>query len=228
MIAEVDAQVGRTIAFLKETGRYHRTLIVLTSDHGEMLGDHHALGKFGYFDAAYHIPLIIKPAGGTPAAGCRVDAFTESVDIVPTILDEIGAEPPSSLDGRSLSPFLEGRTPKAWRDAAHWEYDFREIGKTEVQDRLGLPADASQLAVLRDKSFKYVHFTGLPPLLFDLTRDPGELENVAQDPAYAAVRMDYAGRMLSWRMAHADRTLTGWNLAAAGGPVHLPADRGRW
>lgn len=228
MIAEVDAQVGRAIAFLKATGRYDRTLIIVTSDHGEMLGDHRLLGKCGYFDAAYHIPLIVKPAGGTSAAGRVVEAFTEAVDLAPTILEEIGATTPAAMDGRSLSPFLEGRTPRLWRDAVHWEYDFREIGGSEVEDRLGLTVDTAQLAVLRDRAFKYVHFTGLPPLLFDLARDPGQLEDRSSDPDYAAIRADYAGRMLSWRMAHADRTLAGWNLVAAGGPVHMPPNRGHW
>ena len=228
MIAEVDAQIGRAVAFLKATGRYDRTLIVITSDHADMLGDHHLLGKCGYFDGAYHIPLIVKPAGGTQAASRVVEAFTEAVDLAPTILEEIGAETPPAMDGRSLSPFLEGRTPRVWRDAAHWEYDFREIGTTDVADRLGLTHDTAQLAVLRDKQFKYVHFTGLPPLLFDLARDPAELENLAEDPGYASIRADYAGRMLSWRMAHADRTPSGWNLVAPDGPTHVPPDRAEW
>src|SRR3546814_6347970 len=130
MSAEVDAQVGRTIAFLKASGRYERTLIVVTSDHGDMLGDHRLLGKCGYFDAAYHVPLIVKPAGGTPAAGWVVDAFTEAVDVAPTILEQIGAAVPPAMDGRSLSPFLAGGVPATWRDAVHWEYDFREIAGT--------------------------------------------------------------------------------------------------
>ncbi len=228
MIAEVDAQLGRTIAFLKDSGRYDDALIVVTSDHGEMLGDHRLLGKCGYFDAAYHVPLVIKPAGGTPAAGRVVDAFTEAVDVTPTILEAIGAEIPPAMNGRPLTPFLVGRTPAAWRDAVHWEYDFRTPGTTEVEDALGLTVDTAQLAVLRDRAFKYVHFTGLPPLLFDLARDPGELDDRAHDPDYAAVRADYAGRMLSWRMAHADRTLAGWNLVAPDGPIHEAPNRARW
>lgn len=228
MIAEVDAQLGRKIDFLKRAGRYDNTLIVVTSDHGEMLGDHRLLGKCGYFDAAYHVPLIIKPAGGTPAAGRVVEAFTEAVDVTPTILEAIGAGIPPAIDGRSLSPFLAGRTPSVWRDAVHWEYDFREIGSTTVEDTLGLTVDTAQLAVLRDRAFKFVHFTGLPPLLFDLARDPGELEDRARDPDYAAIRADYAGRMLSWRMAHADRTLAGWSLVTPGGPTHAAPDRAGW
>lgn len=228
MIAEVDAQVGRAVAFLRETGRYDNTLIVVTSDHGEMLGDHRLLGKCGYFDAAYHIPLIVKPAGSTPAPGRVVEAFTEAVDVTPTILEAIGADIPPAIDGRSLTPFLDGRTPATWRDAAHWEYDFRDIGSTTVEDELGLTVDTAQLGVLRGRSFKYVHFTGLPPLLFDLARDPGELVDRSRDPDYAAVRADYAGRMLSWRMAHADRTLAGWSLVTPGGPTHVAPDRASW
>jgi len=228
MIAEVDAQLGRTIAFLKASGRYDNTLIVVTSDHGEMLGDHRLLGKCGYFDAAYHVPLIVKPAGGTPAAGRVVEAFTEAVDVAPTILAAIGAEIPPAMDGRPLTPYLEGRAPAVWRDSVHWEYDFRELGSASVEDQLGLTVDTAQLAVLRDRAFKYVHFTGLPPLLFDLARDPGELEDRSRDPDYATVRADYAGRMLSWRMAHADRTLAGWSLVTPGGPTHTAPNRAGW
>src|SRR3546814_19847896 len=87
------------------------------------------------------------------------------------------------MDGRSLSPFLAGGVPATWRDAVHWEYDFREIAGTAVvtgmQAELGLTVDTAQLAVLRDRAFKYVHFTGLPPLLFDLARDPAELDHRA-------------------------------------------------
>jgi arylsulfatase A-like enzyme len=200
----------------------------VTSDHAEMLGDHRLLGKCGYFDAAYHIPLIVKPAGGTPTPGRVVEAFTEAVDLTPTVLEAAGADVPPAMDGQSLTPFLQGGTPAVWRDAVHWEYDFREIGSTDVEDRLGLTVDTAQLAVLRDRDFKYVHFTGLPTLLFDLKRDPGELQDRAQDPDYASTRADYAGRMLSWRMAHADRTLTGWSLVTPGGPTHVSPDRSGW
>src|SRR3546814_20968298 len=92
-----------------------------------MLGDHRLLGKCGYFDAAYHVPLIVKPAGGTPAAGWVVDAFTEAVDVAPTILEQIGAAVPPPMDGLSLAPFLAGGVPAARRDPLHWESHIRAI-----------------------------------------------------------------------------------------------------
>ena len=218
LISEVDAQIGRIVEHLKRAGVYDDTLVVLTSDHGEMAGDHHLFGKLGYFDQSYHIPLIIRAPGS--ATGRRVEAFTESVDVAPTILDWLGGPVPRAMDGASLRPFLIGETPDRWRDAAHWEFDFREIATGIAQARLGLDADDCALSVIRDGRFKYVHFTAMPPILFDLEADPGELTNVADDPAYATARIACAEKLLAWRARHLDRTLTGIELAVDG-PVSL-------
>lgn len=226
MIAEVDAQVGRLMAFLKERGDYDGTLIIVTSDHGELLGDHHLFGKVGWFDGAYRIPLIVKPPG-SPVFG-RVDVITEAVDVAPTILEAIGVAKPPAMNGRSLLPFLHGELPDTWRHSAHWEYDFRETASGEAERSLGLPLDACQLSVICDDRYKYVHFTGLPALLFDLGRDPHELDNRADDEDYRDIRALYAERMLSWRTVHGDRTLTGWDLTAPGGPQHRAPNRGHW
>ena len=218
LVSEVDAQIGRVIDHLKQAGLYDDTLIVVTSDHAEMAGDHHLFGKLGYFDQSYHVPLIIRAPG--MAGGGRVDAFTESVDVVPTVIDLLGGPVPRAMDGASLKPFLAGEAPERWRDAAHWEYDFREVATGRAQQAFGLDAEQCALAVIRDERFKYVHFTALPPILFDLQADPAELTNVADDPAYASARIAYAEKLLSWRARHLDRTLTGIELTADG-PVSL-------
>lgn len=210
LIAEVDAQLGRVFAYLDQAGRRDDTLVVLTTDHGEMAGDHWLFGKLGYFDQAFHIPLIVAGPGVAP--GTRVSAFTESVDVTPTVIEAIGGTPPRAMDGRPLAPLLAGREPDDWRDCAHWEYDFRDVATGAAQAALELDLDDCALAVIRDQRFKYVHFTGLKPLLFDLERDPGELADVADDPAYAGARIAYAERMLAWRARHLDRTLTGIEL----------------
>lgn len=226
MIAEVDAQIGRLMAFLKERGDYDDTLIVVTSDHGELLGDHYLFGKLGWYDGAYRIPLIVKPP--RPPVFGRVDVMTEAVDVAPTILQAIGVAKPPAMNGRSLLPFLHGEMPDTWRNAVHWEFDFRETASGEAERVLGLPLDSCQLTVLRDDRYKYVHFSGLPPLLYDLGRDPQELDNRADDEDYRDIRAVYAERMLSWRAVHQDRTLTGWDLTAPGGPLHRSPDRGQW
>ena len=224
MVAEVDAQIGRIVAELKDRGLWKNTVIVLTSDHGEMLGDHHLFGKLGYFDQAYHVPLIIRDPRRPLGHGRRVEAFTEAVDIMPTLLDAAGLEVPPQCDGRSLLPYLANSWPKAWRRAAFWEYDFREIATGTAQRVLGLPIDQCQMSIIRDSRFKYVHFAALPPLLFHLETDPHEMDNKAGDPAYASILAEYAGMMLSRRMLHADRTLTGIHLGE-GGALEVPVIR---
>lgn len=217
LLAEVDANLGRVVAHLKHTGEWDETLVVFTSDHGELLGDHWCWGKGGFHDASNHVPLIIR-APGMPAEhrGRVVDAFTESVDLAPTILEWLGLETPAEMNGASLGPWLRGETPAAWRDYAFWEFDFRTLGGGGLEAALGLMPDQCTLDVIRERRWKYVHFTTLPPLLFDLDDDPGEFKNLADDPAYASERARLAGRLLSHRMLHAERTLTNTKLAHAG------------
>jgi len=194
-------------------------LIVFTSDHGEEMGDHWLLGKGGYFDGSYHIPLIIRDPrrAADPGRGRIVEDFTESVDVMPTLLASIGIEAPAACDGRSLAPFLEsGSGPANWRTEAHWEYDFRSATDPEREVRLGLTAHQCALNVVRGRRYKYVHFTGLPPLFFDLLRDPGETSNRVDDPACQSLVLAYAQKLLSWRMNHDEHALTHIALTSQG------------
>lgn len=216
LISEVDFQIGRLLSYLKDTDNYDNTLIIVTSDHGEMLGEHWCWGKAGYFDSAMHIPLIIRVPEAHAHKGHQVDAFTESVDLVPTILNWLGAELPHECDGYSLLPWCQGKALKAWRTSVFWEYDFRTLDTYHNENALQLTPDQCTLNVIRDKHYKYVHFTALPPLLFDLQKDPGEHINLAQNPDYQNIVADYAGQLLSHRMLHAERTLTNHMLTPQG------------
>jgi arylsulfatase A-like enzyme len=221
LIHEVDAQLGRIVTHLEETGELDETLIIFTSDHGEMLGDHWCWGKAGWHDAAYYIPLIIRdPMASRSARGRKVGALTESVDLAPTILDWLGLDVPHEMSGHSLKPWFEGSLPAAWRNAVFWEYDFREPATQRAERALGITSDQATLNVIRDRRFKYVHFTGLPPLLYDLASDPGELTNVATDPAYLPTVAEYAQKLLSHRMLHAERTLANALLTSSGVKYH--------
>ncbi|HEY6597815.1 MAG TPA: alkaline phosphatase family protein [Pseudomonadales bacterium] len=225
LISEVDDNVGRLIGHLKASGQYDDTLIIFTSDHGEQMGDHWLLGKCGYFEQSYHIPLIVRDprAAADATRGRVVDAFTENVDIMPTLLDWLGIAVPSACDGRSLMPFLtDAHPPHAWREEAHWEFDFRDAAGASTE--LGIPLHACTLNVIRGERYKYVHFAALPPLLFDLHEDPGELHDRARDPAYAPIVLDCAQRMLSWRMRHDEQTLTHLSITSQG-VVGRPSSR---
>ncbi len=214
MMTEVDDHLGRVLAWLDETGQWDDTLVVFTSDHGEQLGDHHLLGKIGYFDQSFRIPLVIR-APGQPGGGI-LDAPTESIDLMPTMLDWLGAPVPHTIDGRSLMDFVRGGRPDRWRTELHYEYDFRDIHYSRPEAELGLGMEEASLCVVQDANYKYVHFAALPPLFFDLRADPDQFRNLAADPSHAALVRDYAQRALSWRLQHADRTLTHYRSTPTG------------
>jgi arylsulfatase A-like enzyme len=222
MIAEVDAQLGRIWQALKDAGAWENTLIIFTSDHAEMAGDHWTLGKGGFFDGSYHIPLVIRDPKFA-ARGLEPTQFTAAADIFPTLCDRLGVEPGNGLDGRSLLPFIENSQAKAWRDAAFWEFDFRDIAYGEAENHFGLRPNECNLAVIRDERFKYVHFAALPPLLFDLEKDPMELNNVAEDTGYASTRLTYAEKLLSLRARHLDQTLAYTELTEKGPVRYRPS-----
>jgi len=204
LASEVDHHIGRVIDWLKESGQYDETVLVVTSDHGEMLGDFELWGKSTYHDSAYHIPLIVRAPDHQH--GVEFTEMTESIDVTPTILDLIGAEIPASVDGRSLTPLLTQKSPP-WREHTFSEFDFGDpIRPSSTQRRLGLHSDHCNLAVLRTKDFKLVHFAGeLPQLLFAAN---DETRNIAEVPDMQPTVLDLSRKMLSHRMMHADGTFS--------------------
>jgi arylsulfatase A-like enzyme len=225
LVSELDHHVGRMMAALSDLGLYEKTLIVFTSDHGEQLGDHWCWGKETPFDASVHVPMILRsPFADSGARGRTVEAFSEHVDLMPTVLDYLGAEIPLQCDGRSLRPFAEGSTPGRWRDEVRWEFDFRSVTDESIDRRFGVSIDELNLAVLRTGTQKYVHFSALPPLFYDLDSDPHELSNRAADPAAVQDMLALARRMLTWRLVFNRRELTGIQLKD-GRQIHAAPER---
>ncbi len=220
LMSEVDTQLGRLFNELKQGRQWDNTLVIFTSDHGEQLGHHHLLGKLGYFDDSYHVPLIVRlPASlEQDSRPNRVGAFTEHVDIMPTLLEAVGLTAPVQCDGKSLLGLLHDKASSAnWRNEAHWEYDFRDVASgTDLEQALNLTLHQCSLNVVRGDRFKYVHFTSLPPLLFDLAEDPYEMRDVSGHPDYQAVMLEYTQKLLSWRMNHDEQTLTEYALTDDG------------
>ncbi len=205
MITEVDAQLGRVFEAIKTAGQWNDTLVIFTSDHAELMGDHYLLGKGGYHDQSQHTPLVIYDPHDSDR-GKTVSAFTEAVDIYPTLLAAMDVEPGHVADGSSLLPWLTG-TPSTWRDAAHWEFDFRDVAGQTAEAALGIDSTGLNMTAIRTDKWKYVHFAALPPLLFDLEADPDNLVNLAGRPEYASIQLTMAEKLLSWRARHLDQTL---------------------
>lgn len=217
LITEVDQHLGRVIKFLKDTGQYDDTLIVVTADHGEMLGDRHSWSKFTVHDAAYHTPLIIRQPGNAARAGAVVAEPIETIDIMPTILDWVGQEIPNSVDGRSLLPLLRGEVPDDWRGYSFSELDFAEPeAPTLWEQELGTGPMNSSLAILRETRFTLVEFAAdLPPILYDHD-GRGEEENVADRPEFQKDLNRLTRLMLRHRMKNMDQTLALTTITADG------------
>jgi arylsulfatase A-like enzyme len=216
LIEEVDDHIGRIVAALAARGDLESTLVVVTSDHGEMLGDHWLMGKAGFFPQAVHVPLIVVDPSPGAARGRVVEAFTEQIDLMPTTLERLGLEVPLQCDGRSLLPWLGGGNPADWREAAHYEHDFRDVETCEFESALDLPSERCALAVRHSERYSYVHFNGLPALCYDLGADPQQFQDIAADPLRAPEVLAQAQAMLTWRMDMAERRLTGCKLTPAG------------
>ena len=214
MISEVDTEIGALIANLKARGLWENTLFIFTSDHGEMMGDHWMLGKGGFHKSSYHIPLIIRAPDG--ARGEMVDAYTSSADIFPTLLEVWGDDPVNGLDGTSLMEHVYGNAVSGWRDAAFYEFDYRPLRQTDPDLKTRTRQEECSLAVLRDEAFHYVHCPGFQPLLFDLSKDPDCLTNVAEDAAYLKARLTYAEKLLDLRSRHMDETLARFMMTDEG------------
>jgi arylsulfatase A-like enzyme len=216
LIEEVDRQIGRVIEYLAARKMLDNTLIVFTSDHGEQLGDHFLLGKLGFFDQSYHVPLIVAdPSPESNATRGRVfDGLSESVDVLPTVLEWLGVATPHTCDGVSLLPQVHG--DDRGKSEVHFEFSLRGGYSAPKQSALNLDYRSCDLAVLRTADYKYVHFQALPPILFDLREDPRELVDRSRDQGYREVMLEMAQRMLNWRMHNAERELTHLNASPEG------------
>ncbi len=206
MISDVDAQLGRVLDTVRALGMWDDTVIVVTSDHGEQLGDQATIGKGGPFESSYRIPGIVRDPRHPETHGHVVTDFTENVDLFPTICEAIGIDIPAQCDGMPLTPFLRGEEPPWWREAAHWEYDWRweyiPFGPhTWPWDRR---LESKHLTVSRSQSVAYVQYGGGEWRCFDLGADPTWNTEISD----AGVVLDHAQSMLTWRSRHADRTLS--------------------
>ena len=176
MLTAADEAFAQVLDALEQTGRLDDTVVVITSDHGYFYGEH---GLFEERRLAYEetirMPLAIRYPALFPA-GSKSEAFVESVDFAPTMLDLAGVAIPEDLPGRSLRPLGSGRIPPDWRDAVLIEYYSDTVWPRLV--KMGYQA-------VRTDRWKLIHYTELSGMdeLYDLRGDPYERKNVIDDPA---------------------------------------------
>jgi len=183
----LDDLFGRLLAALDQTGQAKDTLVLYCSDHGDYCGEHGLFAKgIPCFQGAYRVPAIVRWPAGVAQPGRRVDSFVSLADFAPTFAELAGVPVTRHVAGASLVPFLEGRSPAAWRDAVFSQCNGVELYYTQ------------RSVMTRD--YKYV-FNGFDQdELYDLRRDPHEMTNLANDPRYAGIVRTLCGKL--WRFAH--------------------------
>ena len=211
LIKQCDDQLGRLLAYLEKTGKIDDTMIVLTSDHGDYLGDHWMGEKDLFHEPSVKIPLIIyDPSTAADATrGTICDALVEAIDCTATFIEAAGgAVPDHIVEGRSLMPFLHGQSVENWREFAISEYDF---SATIMAKNLDLAPRDARLFMVADKGWKFIHAEGgFRPMLFDLQNDPNELIDLGDDPGHQQTidmmyeRLGKWARRMSQRVTKSD------------------------
>jgi arylsulfatase A-like enzyme len=191
LVEMVDNAFGRILRALEESGQADNTIVVYTSDHGEMLGDHSLMGKGVFFEPSARIPLIIH----VPWLSRRQVVFSSpfsQIDLLPTLLDLLGSEPSSPLDGCSRAGSL--RNPAEWR-----EEDVVVIWNESEDER-----ESGRCLVGAD-GWKLILYHGDRPELYDLNTDPDELHNRGSEPGQQERISRMGDKIRAWQQQHGDR-----------------------
>ena len=187
MITFLDDKIGRLLDTLEETGQRENTIIIHTSDHGEMAGEHGLWRKMNFYEQAARVPLQISWPGRLPE-GKRVTGATSNVDLVATILDLVGIDPKEwDMDGDSLVSYLDGDTDE-WKD---------EI----ICEHLAHGTDGPRIMVRQGRwKLSYTHREPPEFEMYDLESDPGEFDDISDNPEVKEIKARLFARMMEvWR-----------------------------
>lgn len=206
LIKQCDDQLGRLLDHLEARGKLDDTMIVLTSDHGDYLGDHWLGEKDLFHEPSVKVPMIIyDPRPEADATrGTTCDALVEQIDLTATFIEAAGGEVPTHIvEGRSLMPFVRGETPETWRDFVISEYDY---SVTPMRRALGVSSDDARLFMVYDGRYKLIHAEGgFRPILFDTKSDPDEFHDLGADHGQEKVIERLYGFLAKWGRRNAQR-----------------------
>lgn len=175
-IESVDENIGRLLGYLDQAGLAEQTLVVYSSDQGFYLGEHGWYDKRWMYEESFRMPFIARwPERIKP--GSRVSALAQNIDFAPTFLEAAGLALPADMQGVSLCPLFGGRIPNQWRESLY--YHYYEKGEHNVPRHYGVRTDRYKLICYYDRDEWE---------LFDLEKDPHELQSVYGLPAYEDVQ----------------------------------------
>lgn len=193
-ITMIDEQLGALRDALEKRGVADNTIIIFTSDHGDSLNDHGHSQKWNMFEPSVRVPAVVYDPRASNR-GKRVDDLTALFDFGPTILDVAGVETPEWMEATSLTPYLtDGPTPP--RGPV-----FAELADDMVQEYCQF------MTMIREDDWKLVYFLNSDEgQLFDLSRDPDEINNLWDDTNHSAKRNDLTRKILDWRLQSSRQT----------------------
>ena len=182
LIKQCDDQMGRLFKFMEDNGFMENTLIVICSDHGDYLGDHWLGEKDLFHEPSVKTPLIIfdPSKSSNDTRGTINNELVEAIDLAATFIDYQNEDVPDHiLEGRSLMPFLLNKAKGDWRKYVVSEYEYSTTG---IPEKLNISTKDARLFMVFDGRYKLIHAEGgIPPMLFDLKKDPQELKDLGPD-----------------------------------------------
>ncbi|MDH3634547.1 MAG: sulfatase-like hydrolase/transferase [Gammaproteobacteria bacterium] len=219
LVRQIDDQLGRLFEYMKQTGIFEKTMLVFTSDHGEYLGDHWLGEKDLFHEASVKIPLIIVNPNATAdeTRGSVCNEMVEAIDLLPTFIEFAGGNIcHERVEGCSLMPLLRSHSaPADWRQYALSEIDYSDRGPRTLLDIA--PYDC-RATMVRDQRWKYIHHNLYRPQLFDMQRDPNELNDLGEDLDHSKIRRDMRQLLIDSRRRLKPRVGASYDDLAAMGP----------
>ncbi len=193
-VAGVDKGVGQVLDYLKEAGLDENTIIIYTSDQGFYLGEHGWFDKRWMYKESLRTPLLVKWPGIVKPGTVNTD-LVSNLDFAETFLDIAQTEIPEDMQGKSILPVLAGNTPSDWRKAHYYHY-YEHPSEHDVRRHYGITTDRHKL----------IHFYYDMDVweLYDLQKDPSELNNIYGDPEYAEVQEELHKQLEELRIKYED------------------------
>mgnify|MGYP006273422987 CR=1 FL=1 len=194
-IASVDEQVGRVLDYLDDSGLAEDTVVIYSSDQGFYLGDHGWFDKRWMYEESLKMPFVIRWPG-VIEPGSENHDLIQNLDYAQTFLDIAGIDAPSGMQGKSLVPLMMGKKPLNWRDAIYYHY-HEYPGAHSVRKHYGVRTDR----------YKLIYYYEIDEWeLFDLARDPHELNNIIDNPMYEDVVAEMKSELKRLRAYYRDTT----------------------